>query len=346
MKKLFVMLLILSLLCSMAAIADQSKAGFVALSVAMGPGSTSKSAEQSPPEPDQEILPGPSVDEVLDALGDDIYRTTYDAICSGEVIQKGSKGDAAKGVQQTLIAFGQGIAADGSVGPKTIGALNAVQAAFGLEQTEALDVDGYAELLPRLLMVVDPDQADALLMGRMDAGEYKYMRACSLVAQGKFATAKAFFEKSGWSDWESRAEACVQPWPKTGVLYKNPAVKGSNSKLSVQYNTDPDNAMLVKIYTMDNVLARTMFIGGTGKATTSLPAGTYIIKTGTGKHWYGEEESFGERPEGYYEIMTLSDGSQEIELRKNYHSTLTINVQEEVPETDRVGSDWESWEDF
>ena len=135
MKKMFVMLLVLSLLCSIPATADQREAGFVALSVATGSGGGSGSAEQSPPGNDREKLPAPSADEVLDALGDEIYRATYDAICSGEVIRKGSKGDAAKGVQQTLIAFGQDIAADGSVGPKTIGALNAVQAAFGMEQT-------------------------------------------------------------------------------------------------------------------------------------------------------------------------------------------------------------------
>ena len=53
----------------------------------------------------------------------------------------------------------------------------------------------------------------------------------------------------------------------------------------MKFNTDPDTAMLVKIYTLDGVLARTMFIGGTGKATASLPAGTYIVKDGTGKNW-------------------------------------------------------------
>ena len=65
-------------------------------------------------------------DVILDALSEEVYRTTYDALRSGEVIQKGSKGDAAKGVQQTLVAFGQSISVDGNVGPKSIAALNAV----------------------------------------------------------------------------------------------------------------------------------------------------------------------------------------------------------------------------
>ena len=302
------------------------------------------------PEPAPEPAEGPAggadadIDDVLAALNDDTYRATRDALRSGEVVKKGSKGDIAKGIQQTLVAFGQDIAVDGSVGPKTIAALNAVQAAFGLPETEELDAAGYAALLPRLLMVTNPDEADALLSGGMDAAEYDYMHACALVAQGKYASAKALFEESGWGDWEARAGACVQPWPKTGVLYRNPAVKGGSAELAVQFNTDPDTAMLVKIYTVDGVLARTMFIGGTGRAKTSLPAGTYIIKDGTGRDWYGDEEAFGS--EGRYEIMTFGNGQQALQLRKNYSSTITVNVQENNPDAEGVGSQRESWSDF
>ena len=284
------------------------------------------------------------LDDVLNALNDPVYRTTYDSLLAGEVIQKGSKGDMAKGVQQTLVAFGQDIAVDGNVGPKSIAALNAVQTAFGLTPTESLDAVGYAELLPRLLLVTNPDEADALLMGGKDYGEYDYMCACALAVQGKYASAKAMFEQSQWSDWEARAAACVQPWPKNGVLYKNPDVRGSSTELTVKFNTEPDTAMLVKIYTADGVLARTMFIGGTGKATASLPAGTYIIKDGTGKNWYGEAEAFGS--EGSYEIMTFEGGVQEVQLKKNYASTITVNVQDYNPDAQGIGSDWESWGDF
>ena len=283
-------------------------------------------------------------DEMLAALDNDVYRTTYDALLAGEVIQNGSKGDTANGVQQTLVSFGQDIAVDGSVGPRTIAALNAVQAAFGLAQTESLDATGYAELLPPLLISTNPDEADVLLQDQMDPGEYEYMRACALVAQGKYYSAKAVFEGSGWEDWEDRAAACILPWPETGVLYRNPDVQGSSTELTVKFNTDPDTAMLVKIYTADDVLARTMFIGGTGQATCSLPAGTYTIKDGTGKTWYGEEEAFGD--EGSYEIMTFEGGQQEVRLEQNYSSTITVNVQEDNPDAKGVGSDWESWDDF
>jgi len=121
-------------------------------------------------------------------------------------------------------------------------------------------------------------------------------------------------------------------------------VPGGDTQLSVQFNTDPDTAMLVKIYTEDGTLARTLFIGGTGKATTGLPAGSYLIKDGTGHDWYGEDEAFGD--EGSYEIMTFEGGEQLVALKRNYASTITVNVQEDNPDAEGVGSDWESWSDF
>jgi lysozyme family protein len=63
----------------------------------------------------------------------------------------GSRGDAARGLQQLLVAFGQDIRADGIVGPKTIAALKAVQAQYELPQTDKLDAEGLAALLPLLL---------------------------------------------------------------------------------------------------------------------------------------------------------------------------------------------------
>ena len=283
------------------------------------------------------------VDSVLAALGSDHCRATYEALLAGEVIQNGSKGEVARGVQQTLIDFGQGITADGSVGPKTLAALNAVQSAFGLEPTDFVDAAGYEALLPRLLIATDEPAARELLAASM-GGEYDYTRACALQARGLWYSARVAFEDSRFGDWEARAQACVQPWPKTGELYRNPDVKGNNTQLTVQFNSDGETAMLVKLYTPDGVLARTMFIAGTGKATTSLPAGRYIIKDGVGVNWYGEEEAFG--GEGCYEVMTFGDGEQEVELPKNYASTITVNVEEYNPDADSVGTLGEDWESF
>ena len=35
-----------------------------------------------------------------------------------------------------------------------------------------------------------------------------------------------------------------------------------------------------------------------------------------------------------------------VELEKNYRTTITVNVQEDNPDAEGVGSDWESWSDF
>lgn len=295
-------------------------------------------------EPASEASGKVSAEDVLAALDDDACRVTYEALLAGEVIQNGSKGDAARGLQQTLIGFGQSIVADGSVGTKTLAALNAVQAAFGLELTDSVDAAGYEQLLPRLLISTNPDAAAALFSGRIDGGEYEYMCACAMEAKALYYSAKCLFEVCSWGDWEARAAACVQPWPTTGQLYKNPDVPGNSTQLTVQFNSDEETALLVKIYTQDDTLARMLFIGGTGKATTSLPAGTYIIKDGIGQNWYGDTETFGE--EGRYEVMTFVDGSQEVELKKNYASTITVNVEEYNPDADSVGSLYEDWEEF
>ncbi len=303
--------------------------------------------------PTPEVTPEPTprlpidagdTEAVLKALGDETFSAVYEALKSGEIVKKGTKGDIGRGVQQMLIAFGQKISADGSVGAKTIAALNAVQDTFGLECTDSLDAAGCAELLPRLLILTDPEAAEELLADSM-GDDYEYTRACALEAQGKYYSARQAFEASGYPDAEDRAAACVQPWPKTGQLYKNPSVSGSSAKLSVKVNaSDEDTAMLVKIYTKDDVLARMLFIGGSGEASTSLPAGIYVIKDGTGKTWYGEEEAFGD--EGNYEVMTFDGGEREVELKKNHSSTITINVQKADPNADSVGTRNEKWEDF
>lgn len=112
------------------------------------------------------------VDSLVVALGEDAYRTTYDVLLSGDVIQTGSKGDAAQGLQKMLISFGKDIKADGSVGRKTIAALNEVQAAFGLPETESVDARIFAQLLPRLLISTNPEQAEELLSGTMEGSAY------------------------------------------------------------------------------------------------------------------------------------------------------------------------------
>ena len=283
---------------------------------------------------------------VFEALGDETYRRTYEALLAGEVIGKGSKGDVARDVQRTLIAFGQDIAADGDVGKKTLAALNAVQTAFGLEPTETLDAAGYAELMPRLLVCLDGEKAEALLSDAYSdrrRSEFVYMKGCALCLEGRYYSARRAFLDSKWGDWNDRAAACVQPWPKNGRLWRNDAVGGGSVTLTIKVKGDPDSAMLVKVYKADGTLAACLFIGGAGKASVSLPSGTYVIKDGVGSAWYGMEEAFGR--EGYYETMLFDGGEAEVRLKSNYEYTISIDVGSGDGDAD-IGAVREDWSDF
>lgn len=90
------------------------------------------------------------VEAALTALGDGVYRRTWQTLLGGEPLREGSRGDAVKGLQQTLIAFGQKIAADGIFGPRTLNALNTVQTDLGLSKTRSLDAERYGALLKGL----------------------------------------------------------------------------------------------------------------------------------------------------------------------------------------------------
>ena len=107
-------------------------------------------APAGPTEAPRLVFVDPEAEAALDALGSDAYRRTYEALLAGETIRQGTKGDAARGLQLALVALGQRISADGNVGPKTLAALNAVQAALGLEQTRELGAEGFAALLKAL----------------------------------------------------------------------------------------------------------------------------------------------------------------------------------------------------
>ena len=105
------------------------------------PGATAQADSQTDPQ----------VEASLEAMGVTNYRALHDALSAGGTVGAGSSGDAARGLQQLLTAFGQDIAVDGIVGPKTIAALKAVQEQCGLSQTDQLDAAGLAALVPLLL---------------------------------------------------------------------------------------------------------------------------------------------------------------------------------------------------
>ncbi len=308
-----------------------------------------RTAGAEPGETEETPERDPVLAAVLDALGEGPWESTLAALEDGEVLERNTRSDTVLGLQKTLNAFGQQLTLENRMNSRTIKALNAVQTAFGLDVTEKLDADGYAQLLVRLLAYQDDEAADGILRGSMyteGGNEYDYIRGCVLVMQEKYYSARECFEESHFGDWEKRAQACVQKWPKNGQLYKDSRIKGGGMELTVSVNArDRNSAMYVKIYLEDGTLASTLFIGGTGKAKTKLPGGVYVIKDGTGTDWYGPEEAFGKY--GSYETMTFDDrGTAEVELKSGHAYTITVNVQTLDPDAAGVGSEWESWGGF
>jgi len=115
------------------------------------PGMATAAPSDGKPTPAPTLAPiAPEIEAALQTLGEPAWRTTYDALRDGEVVADGSRGDAARGVQQLLVALGQSIAVDGIVGPKTLAALKAAQEQLGLPQTPSVDAEGFAALLTGL----------------------------------------------------------------------------------------------------------------------------------------------------------------------------------------------------
>ncbi len=293
--------------------------------------------------------------QILDALQSDQYRAAYEAIAGGETIESGSKGDTAQAVQQLLVDLGCGIDVDGSVGPKTIGALNEVQEAFGLKATESVDADLFIQLLGMRLISKDEDAADELLSSAIgeqseDPGYYSYMKGCAFQRAGRFYKAMEAYEESGYKDSAVRAASCRQDFPESGEIWRNGRVSGTDMILHITVNSgSEDSGMCFHIYTDDAQLASVLFMRGSGTVTTSLPGGTYRIKDGSGRQWYGTTDAFGR--DGYYEFMSFNEEAEGIDqyrvpLESGHEYTITINVSDLEEGASQIASDstdWESW---
>ena len=176
------------------------------------------------------------------------------------------------------------------------------------------------------------------------ANDEDYQEGLRLMKEERYFSAYEAFRRSDLDEAAEMAEKCVQKWPRTGEIWHNSSVKGSNMQLTVQVNQPDDRAMLIRIYTK-GVQAACLFIGGTGKATAKLPAGTYTIKDGVGTEWYGLREAFGRY--AAYETMTFDDyGTTEVKLQSGHAYTITVNVSDIDPNADSVGSEYQDWEGF
>ena len=289
------------------------------------------------------------LEQIFDALGNDLYRTTYESLKTSKELQKGSKGELVLALQKTLNAFGRNLTEDSSFGSGTLSALHAVQNAYNLTSEIKVNAKTYALLMPALLIYTDEAAASRLLEGRMsyeNGNEFVYMQACSCWLDENYYHARVLFEQSGgYKNADSRALNCVLTMPETGVLLGNTGAAGSNATLTIQVN-NPDTSAVTcaKVYTADDVLTACLIVRGTDSAKVVLPPGEYRIISGTGYRWYGINDMFGD--EGLYETLLFDSGNQTMELRSGYDYTITYNVQEHNDAAVHVGSETLDWEEL
>lgn len=276
---------------------------------------------------------------ILNAFDKGSYRNAYEDLL-GRTLEKGEKSDTAKTVQKVVKAFDVDISTDGKMNSDSFKALNKVQKRFGLEKTSAVTAEDFLRLLACLYVYQNGTEAEEVLLeAGLGEEEYLYYLASYQVLKKQYYRAKCNFEDSGLYDAYERAEDCEQDWPKDSRIWKSSSLIGSGTKLTVKVeNSSSEEAHVVKIYNSDNKLVAVLFIGGNGKASTSLKPGKYIIKIGEGETWYGRKDSFGR--EGSYSTLK-SEGSKKIKFSSNYEYTLTLGVY-----GGNAGSEYEDYDNF
>ncbi len=134
-----------------------------------------------------------------------------------------------------------------------------------------------------------------------------------------------FMALGDFSDAAERALACIQPNPENGELYRNPDYAKKSCAINIK-NGSTDSSVYLKIYTSDDVLVSTVFIGAGQKAKVKLPSGSYRFKRAVGNNWFGETDMFGN--EGYYEVLLFDNGSDVTKLSSSYIYTLSFAVED------------------
>ncbi len=153
-----------------------------------------------------------------------------------------------------------------------------------------------------------------------------YNSADMWVTTGYYYSAYRQFTALGdFMDSAERAQACIQPNPENGEMYRNPDFGKKSCAINIK-NGSEDSSIYLKIYTADDVLVSTVFIGGGQKAKVKLPSGSYRFKQATGYDWFGETQMFGD--DGYYEVLLFKDDSDTTKLSSSYIYTLSFAVED------------------
>lgn len=288
---------------------------------------------------------------LVNALGEEAYATTHAFLEGGNLLKNGSNSSAAKGLQVLLRELGAKITADGKIGPKTIAALGEYGVWFAPLDEEGklstVDARVFEDLMLLLLLTKDRAAAATLLQDEAEAEQTLALYdAAEQALQGNFFTAQQLYESlSGFGQGDLRAQLCRQEFPRNGLVYRNEAYSSKRCDLTIKVGGDDGEATYVKVYTLSGDLVLTAFIRAGQKTCVGLPAGTFIIKTGTGTQWFGEAEAFGEGGGARYSRLYLDSGEDTITLESGYSYTLSLAVADSEGGDD-ISSWPENWADF
>lgn len=130
----------------------------------------------------------------------------------------------------------------------------------------------------------------------------QYHKAKSAYKKKKYYTAYKIFNKlTNYFDSKEKAKACIRPYPKTMLLYKNKEFNFNFAPIVIHAGIKEPTYL--KIYTKKGKLVATAFINVGDSINFDMPSGNYIIKEANGKTWYDEKEMFGDEGE-YYVLAT------------------------------------------
>ena len=134
-----------------------------------------------------------------------------------------------------------------------------------------------------------------------------YEQAEALLAENHYYDAYKLFNSissasyEGMSDPGERAQACVQPFPEAGVVYRADGYGEETTELVIESDNAYKNSYY-KIYD-GNTLALTVAVPAGGSATFRFPSGTYRINESYGSQWFGTDDMFGD--DGAYFTCTF-----------------------------------------
>lgn len=151
-----------------------------------------------------------------------------------------------------------------------------------------------------------------------------YKAADAAFADGRFYTAyTGFYALGDFGDSAARAASCIQPTPKNGETYRNADFA---KKVSITIKVgDQSRSLFLKIYSEDDVLVSTVFVGPNSKTKIKLPAGKFRFKAGYGTDWFGDKEMFGS--DASYELLVFEDGEL-TSFSSSYIYTLSFLMQD------------------